>query len=86
MFKFAIKNKTKNIYVSLKTYRNLLYKVIEYSKTLYFKQVVKNNKNCKQLWKIINNTVTTKSAFHSKTNGVLDVHDKFVHGPKEVRN
>ena len=87
MFKFAIKDKTKKFSVSFKKYRNLLNRVIECSKRLYFKQVVKNNKtNSKKLWKIINNIVTTKSTSHSKINGVLDVYGKFVDEPKEVGN
>ena len=56
----------------------------EYSKRLYFRQVVKNNKiNRNKLWKIINNIVTINATSHCKTNGVLDVHGKFVDKSKK---
>ena len=62
MFKFAIKDKQKKISVSFKKYRNLLNRVIELAKRLYFKQIVKYNKgNSKKLWKVVNNIVSTKS-------------------------
>ena len=82
MLKFAIKDKTKTFSVSFKKYWNLLNKVIECSKRLYFKHVVKNYKtSSKKLWKITNNIVTTNSTSHSKINGVLDVNGKFVDEP-----
>ena len=60
----------------------MLNKVIECSKRLYFKHVVKNYKtSSKKLWKITNNIVTTNSTSHSKINGVLDVNGKFVDEP-----
>ena len=44
MFKFAIKDKTKKISVPFKKYRNILNRVIECSKKLYYKQVIKKFK------------------------------------------
>ena len=56
MFKFAIKDITKKNSVCFKKYRNILNRVIECSKRLYYKQLVKKNKqNSKKLWKIVNN-------------------------------
>ena len=87
MFKFANKDETKKFLVSYKNYRSLLNSVIQCSKNIYFKQFVKKNKtNSKSLWKIINNIVTTTSTYHSKTNGVFEVHGKFFDEPKEIVN
>ena len=87
MFKSAIKDKTKKFSITFKKYRNILNRVIERSKILYFKQVVNKNKtNSKKLWKIINNIVATKPISHSKINGVLDVHGNVVVEPKKIGN
>ena len=50
MFKFAIKDKTKKFSAHFRKYRNILNRVIECSKRLYYKQVIKKNKeNSKKL-------------------------------------
>ena len=73
MIKFAIKDKQKKFSVSFKKYRNLLNRVVELAKLLYFKQIVMYNKsNSKKLWKIVNNIASTKSTSSCKINGVLD--------------
>ena len=43
MFKSAIKDKTKKFSITFKKYRNILNRVIERSKILYFKEVVNKN-------------------------------------------
>ena len=85
MFKFAIKDKQKKFSVSFKKYRNLLNRVIELAKRLYFKQIVKYNKgNSKKLWSIVNNIVSTKSTSTCKMNGVLDESGKIVSDLKRI--
>ena len=85
MFKFAIKDKQKKFSVSFKKYRNLLNRVIELAKRLYFKQIVKYNKgNSKKLWNIVNNIVSTKSTSSCKMNGVLDESGTIVSDLKRI--
>ena len=87
MFKFAIKDITKKNSVCFKKYRNILNRVIECSKRLYYKQLVKKNKqNSKKLWKIVNNIVSTKSTSSCKIKGVLDECGEIVNDPKCVGN
>ena len=87
MFKFAIKDKTKKFSAHFRKYRNILNRVIECSKRLYYKQVIKKNKeNSKKLWKIVNDIVSTKSTSTCRINGVLDECSKIVNDPKCIGN
>ena len=73
--------------VSFKKYCNLVNRVIECSKRLYYTQVVKTKKeNIKKLWKIVNNIVFTKSFSSFRIKGVLDEYGKIVNDLKCVSN
>ena len=79
--------KQKKSSIPFKKYQNILNRVIECSKRLYYKQVIKKNKeNSKKLWKIVNDIVSTKSKSTCRINGVLDECSKIVNDPKCVGN
>ena len=79
MFKFASKDETKKNSVPFKKYQNILNRVIECFKRLYYKKIIKKNKeNSKKLWKIVNDFVSTKSTSSCKINGVLDECGKII--------
>ena len=54
MFKLVLKDQTIKFPKVLKQYRNLLKRVIEFSKRLYYRKVVRINKtNSKKPWKCL---------------------------------
>ena len=87
MFKLAIRNKSKSFSDSFKKYRNLLTRLKDLSKKLYFKDSVKRaSGNSKQLWRTVNNIITTKSPKHKSIDCVEDNEGKFISDPIEISN
>ena len=84
MFKFAINNKSEKFSLIFKKYRNILTRVKELSKRLYYQQAVNDSSgNSKKLWKAINNIITYKLP---KNNQIEDNNSIITRDPFQISN
>ena len=85
MFSKAIKNKTEKFSNTFKIYRNILKRTIRLSKKLYFQESVKKaTGNSKNLWKVINNIITTKSPKCQYLNSIHDCDGLLIEDPLAI--
>ena len=85
LLKKLIKDKKTEFSVYFKTYRNLLTKVKEISKHLYFKQEIFNSKsNSKKLWSTINNIVCIKKPKNSGINCIENSDHDQIFNSKDI--
>ena len=87
LYKIEIKNKSNQLSSYYKRYRNLLTRVKELSKKLFFQKSITNAGNdSKKIWKVINNIINYKNPKHSSIQNIVNTNSHKIEDPTEISN